>query len=212
MRRAQRFLPAKNQLRDIYFAATFPRNLGWKHSRVRDPQELKSLSLLKAHDVIFLTITKNPYSWLLSLYKRPYHQLYREELTFEEFLQAPWATMQRDNIPGPLPSPSHLWNVKNQSYLGLDGLSRMNLTAESILLDPEAVIESISREFQIPRKTSDFKNFDESTKYEDKTSEYYQKYYINECWRSDVSDEAKQIINPVLDEKIMTYFSYSYLT
>ena len=43
MRRLQTRLPAKNFLRDAYFAATYAKNLGWKHSMVKDVDYLKQL-------------------------------------------------------------------------------------------------------------------------------------------------------------------------
>jgi hypothetical protein len=74
MRRIQTRLPVKNALRDIYFQFTYARNLGWKHAKVEDPAHIRKYSLVKNNEVRFITLTKNPYSWLLSLFRRPYHQ------------------------------------------------------------------------------------------------------------------------------------------
>jgi len=44
--------------------------LGWKH-RLVSSQYLQNKGV-KREDILIITLTKNPYSWLLSLHKRPY--------------------------------------------------------------------------------------------------------------------------------------------
>jgi len=46
------------------------KQLGWKH-RLIEKNFLQPL-ILEKHNALIVTITKNPYSWLLSLHKRPY--------------------------------------------------------------------------------------------------------------------------------------------
>jgi len=203
--------PAKNLLRDIYFGLTFYKNLGWKHSRVKSEEVLKKYSLVKSNDVIFLTITKNPYSWLLSLYRRPYHQYFRVKPSFETFLETPWETVNRDNLRGPVTNPIELWNIKNRSYLNLHSLKKINLTSENIFEDAKGVIDRISSEFSVNHLNDKFANFDESTKYEGKDSNYYRDFYLKEKWKENLSDEAIAIINRHLDRSLMEYFGYEFL-
>ena len=211
MRRIQTRLPAKNGLRDIYFEMTYHRNLGWKHALVKDPQHIAKCALFKGNDIKFITITKNPYSWLLSLFRRPYHQYYKVKPDFESFLEMEWKTVRRENIRQTVTNPIELWNIKNRAYLELQSLSTLNLTTESIFHDVEAVVQQISTEFSIGYRTSEFINFNESTKYESKNSQYYRDFYTNERWRADISDTAIALINTHLDRDLMKHFGYSYL-
>lgn len=44
--------------------------IGWKHRLVT--QDFLQHKKIKREDIVIVTLTKNPYSWLLSLHKRPY--------------------------------------------------------------------------------------------------------------------------------------------
>ena len=120
VRRIHRALPGHQWVRDLYFACTHRRNLGWKHC-VPDPDE-RRLHTWKGEPgaLVFVTLTKNPYAWLLSLHRRPYHPAHPRGLDFLTFLQTPWRTFGRDNMGrARLASPVELWNAKNRAYLAL---------------------------------------------------------------------------------------------
>jgi hypothetical protein len=207
----QSMLPENEWLMDLYFLITFKHNLGWKHVRV-EPK-----SLLRKHDILgsnlcFVTITKNPYAWLLSLYRRPYHQGYKNKPDFETFLRTPWKTVARDNCRK-IANPTELWNVKNSSYLELTAfVDVLNLKSESILQDPRAVIDNISNRFDIGKISEQFINCHDSTEIDsDKNFIYYQDYYLNERWRESLSKNAIEIINETLDNDLMNKFGYKIL-
>jgi hypothetical protein len=214
MRKMQARLPAKNRMRDLYFQLTFSRNLGWKHSRVKSAEELQRYALVRSGAVGFITITKNPYSWLQSFFKRPYHQGYEPKHArpeFDAFLELPCSTVGRENLEGGPYNPVQLWNVKNQAYLQLSELNAINLTAEQILENPPGVIAEISRTFGLGYRSDTFINFDESTKYESKDSNYYRDYYTNERWKDSLSASSIEIINRQLDPALMERFGYSFI-
>ncbi len=205
----QKILPGNELVRDIYFHITYRKNLGWKHTSVKPQEELSKYKLVNSN-LIFLTITKNPYSWLLSLYRNPYHhQYYDEKPSFEVFLKSPWKTIGRDNIQDNLPSPIELWNLKNKSYLQLDIKNTLNITTESIFQDAGDVIQKISERFSIERKSDEFINYERSTKNKSKDSEYYRDYYLSEKWRENISKEAISIINDSIDKELMAHFGYN---
>lgn len=212
IRTLQRRLPGQELVRDIYFFLTYRHNLGWKHSRVKPPSKLKRYDTLKS-EICFVTLTKNPYSWLVSLYRRPHHQYqyYDNKPGFETFLRSPWKTVGRDNCQKDLPSPVMLWNVKNSSYLQLRRLGGMNLTIESVLRDPENIVEKLSSHFGIDRVSGEFVNYERSTKGENKSFADYQSYYLNERWREVLSEESILIINEAVDKDLMDYFGYEVL-
>lgn len=206
----QKKLSGNERVRDLYFKFSFKHNLGWKHSQVR-PMALLQKALVGQSNVCFISLTKNPYAWLLSLHRNPYHQYYHKKLDFETFLQIPWQTVWRDNCPKKLSSPMELWNTKNGSYLPLAEGNGLNLTTEGLLEDPQQVIEEISQHFNINKRSDIFRNYEKSTKDKRKNFSYYQDYYLNELWREQLSDEAIDIINHSIDSQLMAYFGYKLL-
>jgi len=207
----QKILPGKEWLRDYFFAVSPHRNLGWKHSRVMSESELRHYGALE-REICFVSITKNPYSWLLSLYRKPYSHQYSEgRPDFEIFLKTPWKTVARDNCEKLLDSPIALWNIKNASYLQLAKLNGLNITTESTFQNPEYVIEKISNHFSIERLSDEFINYEKSTKDESKNFAYYQDYYLNEKWRDNLSGQATAIINKAVDKNLINYFGYGVL-
>lgn len=208
---AQWLVPGREWVRDLYFRLTYPENLGWKHSCVKRPEEWPGGAAAGRVEA-FITITKNPYAWLLSLHRRPYHQYYRGKPDFEEFLRLPWRTVGRDNLEAREVNPVELWNMKNRSYLLLPDERSLHLTAEGLLLDPGEVIGEISRRFAIERRSAAFVNHDPSTKERGRDTASYRDYYLTEKWRGDLTDEAVRIIDETVDRDLMAYCGYPVLS
>ena len=207
----QKILPGKDWLRDLYFSFSYKHNLGWKHSRVKSVGELKSCDSFQ-RNICFISVTKNPYSWLLSLHRKPYnHQYRRTKPDFETFLQTAWKTDGRDNCEKLLESPIVLWNVKNTSYLQLANLNGLNITTERTIQDPESVVDMIGSHFSIKKRGNKFLNYEKSTKDVSKNFAYYQDYYLNERWRDKISENAIAIINKTVDKTLMKHFGYEVL-
>jgi hypothetical protein len=191
--------------RDLYFRASYRRNLGWKHAMAPSPEQLWRLAV---EDVLFITLTKNPYAWLLSLHRRPYHG--HTAASFADFVQARWPAVGRENSPGGYANPVVLWNEKNRSYLNLGRAAcAHNLRYEDLVCDPETVIAGLAQAFDLPRKRAHFQNVDESTKPEpDKRFGDYRSYYLEERWRSKLDPTVLPLINAHLDEALMAHFGY----
>lgn len=207
----QKLVPGKEWLRDLYFRTTFDRNLGWKHT-CADVQRLESLHAAGAHTVNFVTVTKNPYSWLLSLHRRPYHNRKRKSRNpgFEDFLEQQWPVLGRENVSGTV-NPIQLWNRKNRSYMEIaesSSLRGLALRYEDILENPEKSIEDIASRFDCKRRADSFLNYTQSTKDASKDAGYYRDYYLGERWAAKLSSSAIGIINRYLDDDLMTYFCY----
>ncbi|MBW1914379.1 MAG: hypothetical protein JRI86_05510 [Deltaproteobacteria bacterium] len=111
------FLRKTEAAKDLFFRMTFSQNLGWKHAIAPDPAYLKKMQIY-SNDLLFLTISKNPYSWLLSLFRRAYHQKKKMD-SFEDFLTTPWETVARERSRKEFENPIVMWNEKNRSYLDL---------------------------------------------------------------------------------------------
>ncbi|WP_432472277.1 hypothetical protein [Amphritea sp. HPY] len=206
--KSQAALPGKEWLNDLYFGLTEEDNLGWKHARIL-PFNKAQQQNVEDKKVGFVSVTKNPYSWLLSLYKRPYHDFNGKVDCFEDFLNAPWLTVKRDNCQSVLKSPVELWNIKNRSYDLLAEYSYLQLRSEDVFESPEGVIDRISNDLEVDRLNDDFVNYTRSTKDKSKDFAYYRDYYLNEEWRTLLSDSAVEIINESVDQSLMDRFGYA---
>jgi len=218
----QEMLPGKELVRDISAYLSYPQDLGWKHSSVKNAQEIQKTTIFRHNKIIILTLTKNPYSWLLSLHRRPYHQYYEKKPDFLTFLQTPWKPLHRENVHSELANPVELWNTKNKSYIELHSsvLDSLRITSEGLLQSPEIVIDQMANSFSLTRKFSGFMNHDESTKAQESTSitldtekdtSYYRDYYLNEIWKEKLTPAAIETINNSLDDTVMDYFEYEFL-
>lgn len=204
----QEGFPAKEVVRDLYFTLTFRRNLGWKHMLVKRAEELLRNPACSDR-LAFLTLTKNPYSWLLSLYRKPYHKSFSGKPDFASFIARPWKCVGRDNLAGDLSSPVELWNLKNASYIQLaEKLPVVHLGFEGLLQDPEQLLKRISDDIACEWRQPHFINYDKSTKESSKNSDFYRDYYLNEKWKSEFSAAAVDIVNERLDRQVMEFFGY----
>ncbi|MEP3481111.1 MAG: hypothetical protein ABJZ55_17820 [Fuerstiella sp.] len=207
----QLLLPGREGVRDYWFEKTFSRNLGWKHMQVEAAERLQGIASFSAA-LHFLTLTKNPYSWLLSMHRRPYHQHHKTSLSLEEFLVTPWQLAGRDNVSEPVSNPIELWNIKNRSYERLASrFPVLQLTYEAVLCNPLETLQQIEDTFQLQRLNSDLKNYERSTKDSDRDAAYYRDHYLKERWRSKLSRTAVATINQHLDAELVQQFGYSLL-
>ncbi len=210
--RLQERLPGEELVRDIYFALNWRRTLGWKHALMKPAHILERYARAFANPVV-VTLTKNPYSWLVSLYRRPYHQQYPQgKPDFETFLRQPWKTVFRDNAPRRLSSPVELWNIKNAAYLtSARALPIVNLTFEALLADPAGIIDDLARRFGWSRLSPDFVNHEASTKESGKDSGFYSDYYARERWKDSLTPQAVALVNERVDQALMRHFGYERL-
>jgi hypothetical protein len=206
--KVQNKLPGNETVRDIYFLLTFHNNFGWKHKLVK-PDNLLHKYLVKSNKICFVTLTRNPYSWLLSLYDKPISQYYKNKPNFETFLTTPWKTVGRETAPWTICSPVALWNIKNAAYLKLHQKSpALNIKFEELLDDPQRILNLISDTFGYAWKTDTFINYEQSTKDPSKNYQYYHDYYLNEEWRERLSANAIAIINEQISSNVMESFCY----
>lgn len=205
--KTQRYIPGREWLVDLYFRCSTQRNLGWKHACLPKPDRLVQISQ-QHQNVAFLTITKNPYSWLLSLHRNPYHCEEMKELSFIQFLKAPWKTLSREGLNQQTVSAIELWNIKNRSYLSLDEGNSLQLRTEDLFEKPDVLVDEVATKFGVTRLSDSFIDYVKSTKRTTKDKAYYQDYYLNERWSTELSAEAYEVINATVDQDLMQHFGY----
>lgn len=205
----RRLLPRSEVARDWYFRATRRRNLGWKHASAPGPDQLAQARPDTAR-LLFLTLTKNPYAWLLSLYRRPYHAK-RKYSSLEQFLSEPWKTVGRENSGSAFANPVEMWNHKNATYLALDDYAAaVHCRYEDLLADPLNFLEELCSEHGFKPRHRPFRNVHEAMKRGDrgKTFDDYRDYYLNEVWRKELNGKCIRLINDGLDPAVMSRFNY----
>ena len=119
---------------------------GWKHRLA--PGEDEITDKMKK-ETLYVCLVKNPYSWLLSMHKRPYNHPSLKELSFSQFIKYSY---------GDYKNPVVMWNLKNRSYtnLGLYADNHIIIKYEDILIEPKEVMGEISEKFNI-NKTGIFR-------------------------------------------------------
>ena len=205
--------PDSRNLLDWYFSRTFAQNLGWKHSQVQVGRLLDLGGAIRG--VHFVTLIKNPYSWLLSLAKRPYHRkpaAGNDDSDLESLLLTQWATVGRDNGPPAYRDAIDLWNSKVRSYIELaERLPTTFLTYEDLVADPAAALKKIKADSADEWSGSDFQDLQQSTKEKGKDSSFYRRYYGEELWREQLNPRVIGLINERLDPALMALFGYRIL-
>lgn len=161
-----------------------------------------------------ICIVKNPYSWLASLYRRPYHLLLPKPATFGEFIRSPWPTIRRENLPAVLASPIELWNRKCAAYFHLiecavaDALPCLFIKFEDLVFDQISTLRCIRDVFDFPGDKevpiiAAIKAIDAHL-----DTYYYQDYYRCEVWRTVFTREDFEYCNTIIDWEIAERFGY----
>ena len=210
---AQALVPGRDSLRDIYFERAFANHLGWKHSQV-DIDRLVALdpSIDNLH---FVALVKNPYSWLLSLERHPYHRrpdASGDQDSFASLLTSEWPTVGRENGPAAYRDAVDVWNHKVRSYLELASrLPTTLMTYERLVIDPAEAVDEIRQASSNGWRRLAFENLPESTKEKGKDSAFYSDYYGKERWRENLTAEQIQMVNSRLDRELVVELGYSLL-
>jgi len=208
--RLQAVSPGKERLRDFYFERTFKQNLGWKHAQA-DTERLLQLGH-QITDVHFVALIKNPYSWLLSLAKRPYHQKTAQSIGvsgINALVTTEWPGLGRENGPASYLNAVDLWNRKVGSYFELASrLPTTLLTYEELVADPSMAVDKVRRACGDAWIRCEFENLSDSTKEKEKSWAYYRDYYGNEGWRTELTTDDIALINERIDRGLMTRLGY----
>ncbi|MBN3036280.1 MAG: hypothetical protein JW861_11910 [Bacteroidales bacterium] len=175
---------------------------GWKHRMAPDKDELSD-ELKK--NVVFLCIVKNPYSWLLSIHKRPYQHEVLKELSFTEFIRYSY---------GDYRNPVVMWNTKNRSYLAMADYVEHHamICYEDLLREPKERLEEIAVKFGF-EKPGLFRNIQNilTNSHGINKQRFHSDYYLKERWRVKLNNDHIRYINSFLDTDLVRELKYTIL-
>ena len=175
---------------------------GWKH-RIA-PSEDELTEKIK-QEVLFLCLVKNPYSWLISMHKRPYHHESLRKLSFLDFLKYSY---------GDYRNPIVMWNTKNASYVKMSDFVKFHeiIKYEDILMDPAGFVNKMAEKYGFS-KPPIFKNMSNllTNSHGIKSQKFHKEYYLTEEWRKNLRHDHVKQINDWLDQSLMEKLNYSIL-
>ena len=212
VRRAATYLRAPELVRDVYYGWTFRQNLGWKHMNPQGPDELRRQGI-DVDALRFVLLTKNPYSWALSMLRNPYHLGVNGPVDLDQFVTRRWRCPRRENMASSRARLIEMWCTKIRSYCTLVRRARASIVRyEDLLADPAASIASIASSLSLPRRSDAFVNVDASAKKrgraQGRTFDSYRQYYVEEQWRRNLTPTAIAAINEELDPDLMKQLGY----
>lgn len=178
----------------------------WKHSAPKFDDSFLSCEA----SVLFLV--RDPYSWVTSLHRHPYHLRGRRSAQFQEFLEHPWLTMRRDNINAVVDSPVCLWTKKTAAYIRFIESAPVPTSViifEDFVADPVAALGRALADVDI--SANGLVALDRSTKDQTESIEDIKTRYRNQIWKKQLTRQAVEVINQHIDWDIAGYFGYSML-
>lgn len=177
--------------------------LGWKHRLAPIAEEIGETM---SKELIFVCLVKNPYSWLLSMHRRPYQHEELSTLSFSQFIRFSY---------GDYKNPIQLWNIKNRSYLDLkkEVGNHEIIKYEALLKDAKDVLESFAVKFGIDKSFSWFADNDKymTNHHGILDQKFHKDHYLHESWKNIFLDEDIAFINKELDTNLMKKLNYHYL-
>ena len=170
-------------------------------------------SAFKDHGVSVIFMVRNPYSWILSLYRSPALSMGHCGGTLEEFLLFPWLTVGRDNVaPRILTSPMELWSLKLRSYRKFraqakkDGVKSTQVKFEDFVAFPISSLSQGLKRLDIPAEG--LKALSRSNKPLSRIPEARRSYHIKEFWQSELTSTHVEVINALVDWDLAEIYGY----
>jgi hypothetical protein len=212
----------REQIIDRIYASV-PEILSWKHCATN----FSNARIFGG--AVVLVCVRHPASWLVGLYKNPYHTLGGKPATIEEFIRQEWETVERERLGGRSFRPLQLYNLKLASHLAFAedlrnaGIAATVVRHEDLLFRPKEVFRSIGtnladvRKRFRPRLTStkrraqpgDICREQPSTRM-GKPVFLLRRYYAKELWRRPLRG-LEGIVNAEVDWDVAHEFGYSRL-
>jgi hypothetical protein len=212
VRRTARYLRRAEVVRDLYYHFAFTRTLGWKHMNPRSAAELRARGI-DVDALRFVFLIKNPYSWVVSMIRNPYHLGVTKPVDIDQFVRRRWRCTRRENMGTRSATLMQVWTTKIRSYFSLvDQATGSIVRYEDLLVDPAASMAALASALTLPRRSDIFVNVDMSAKRagreQGRTFDSYRRYYVNQEWRRKLTDTAIEAINADLEPGLMSRLGY----
>lgn len=199
---------------DRFFSENWCATLGWKHGFPPTPSQLATCPAAfdRCGNTSFVLMVKNPYAWMLSMYRHPYEV--RSRATFDAFVKAPIHAPARENANvAEHKNLARLWNVKYQAWLTQLPANCVTVVKYENLLRNRTVafkevFDALALDYTMPLTISTV-----STK-QPRTHRFrdYAAYYLHEQWASAYGPELlRWLHNGELDLNLTERLGYSRL-
>lgn len=192
-------------INDLIYVGRSPLN-AWKHCATN----FSTTDIFHGRLVLF-TI-RHPASWLLSLFKNPYHRIGPPAGDLATFINTPWRTVRRERLNRESYYPLDLYETKLRSYrdysakLAAAGVANRFIRHEDIVLDQEGVFRQVADHLMFPRE--DVAPIRSATKQSPRTLDEIKSYYAEEKWRVPFRGMESHV-NQRIDWSELKAFGYS---
>jgi len=177
----------------------------WKHDAVPGEKEYYN-----REGVHVISISKNIFSWLLSLKRTPWHMGYTRKLKFRTFITSEvknvatnWnlASMygvQKGKVFARYKNPVEMYNIK---YRKIMRITDLHVKYEDLLLAPQRVFDEMNKSLILSKRFTEFEDVGSF-------SEERRNYYLNEEYMDCYDQSLIELINNELDHQ--TYHKMGY--
>ncbi len=176
--------------------------LGWKRRVAPLPDEIQG----ELNEIPILFIVKSPYSWVLSMHRRPHTHEYLRKLKFSEFIRFPF---------GDYRTPLKMWQKKANSYYEFcqKHENGILINYENLLEDPRIILDDIRKKFDIQKTSKWFRDtgkvLGSNRKTKDKS--FHKSYYLKGYWQDDFSESNIEFVRTELDPELMKKLDFRIL-
>lgn len=180
--------------------------LAWKHCATDFPDA----KAFKGALVLFTV--RHPVSWLVALFRRPYHLLGSNPPTLAEFLDFQWRTARRERLSCTALRPIDLYNRKIASYLAFSaslaqaGVPHRFVRQEDLALSQYRTFKAITPDLLKPRGL--FLPVVRSSKTGGKSLLAHKKYYAAQSWKKEIAG-IEEAVNEQVDWGPLARFGYA---
>tara|TARA_R110002049_G_scaffold56111_8_gene155048 strand:- start:3513 stop:4448 length:936 start_codon:yes stop_codon:yes gene_type:complete len=179
-----------------------PRAACWKHAYMQWDDSFFALAGV-------IISQRNPYSWVLAMFSRPYHHVGARIKDLDTFISTPWLTIPRERMALAVASPVALWVEKlaaAQRFAKQAEIPVTFLAFEPFLADPVARLGAALSE--LGQSAAGLVALAQSTKTEEPL-EKVQARHAAEPWRKWLTSAQVAAINAHLDPEVAEAAGYA---
>lgn len=180
---------------------------GWKHGHYCAPWSL-------GQEVHVLTITKNPYAWLVSTYN-----YWKPDVSFDEYVKGRIVVEKQAGTPFLYlaANPVQHWNNMHYHWLSVRLNNKKSLVVpyELLIFLPDRVIEGVGLEFGLkakPEFTDTLNIMSAGEEHPLPSDEWWadREYYVFDKFMDRYPKDLLRFVNDQLDKEVMGVLGYTF--